>query len=332
MTGVAQIGEQRAGRIVEDVQTAFLRDVAEAAAPIISYIGGWAGRPAGRRRFRPGRRCRYPPRRFRSRHRHPGRKPGPGASASSGTPLASCSSKEATPANAAPVTSRNQRAGAAREGFLDRLEVRQCAVPGELPDADAVLEFARVLAADVVAQQPAGQGVEARSPDGAQRGPPFLPTGDGIAAAIEDGDGHVGRDVPVFDGRGRCAAAPVSQRQLAGFERRGQARLHFHGGLLAGEFVASRLGEGHDGGVGRLPLELDRERRRGMGGPGEPRRRRAGGQEFAALHGGADPLVRSRPPGRLLSGSKYLLIPSAKSGTRASRADQGVRPTCARES
>ena len=42
--------------------------------------------------------------------------------------------------------------------------------------------------------------------------------------------------------------------------------------------------------------------------------------------GGADALVRSRPPGRLADRGKYL-IPRRKSGTRASRADQGVRPT-----
>ena len=41
---------------------------------------------------------------------------------------------------------------------------------------------------------------------------------------------------------------------------------------------------------------------------------------------GADPLVRSRPPGRLADGCRRL-SPQAKSGTRASRADQGVRPT-----
>ena len=41
---------------------------------------------------------------------------------------------------------------------------------------------------------------------------------------------------------------------------------------------------------------------------------------------GADALVRCRPPGRLFDGGKRL-IPLGKSGTRASRADQGVRPT-----
>jgi hypothetical protein len=41
---------------------------------------------------------------------------------------------------------------------------------------------------------------------------------------------------------------------------------------------------------------------------------------------GADPLVRSRPPGRLADGCRRL-SPHEKSGTRASRADQGVRPT-----
>ena len=41
---------------------------------------------------------------------------------------------------------------------------------------------------------------------------------------------------------------------------------------------------------------------------------------------GADALVRGRPPGRLFDGGKRL-IPLGKSGTRASRADQGVRPT-----
>src|ERR1039458_6635201 len=45
---------------------------------------------------------------------------------------------------------------------------------------------------------------------------------------------------------------------------------------------------------------------------------------------GADPLVRSRPPGRLADGCRRL-SPHAKSGTRASwprgHPDQGVRPT-----
>jgi probable rRNA maturation factor len=44
------------------------------------------------------------------------------------------------------------------------------------------------------------------------------------------------------------------------------------------------------------------------------------------INGGADPLVRSRPPGRLVA-SRKRLGPGEKSGTRASRADQGVRPT-----
>ena len=40
--------------------------------------------------------------------------------------------------------------------------------------------------------------------------------------------------------------------------------------------------------------------------------------------GRADPLVRSRPPGRLPRAESYF---QEKSGTGASRADQGVRPT-----
>jgi hypothetical protein len=40
----------------------------------------------------------------------------------------------------------------------------------------------------------------------------------------------------------------------------------------------------------------------------------------------ADPLVRSRPPGRL-AGSRVRSIPLAKNGSRGTRADQGVRPT-----
>src|SRR5580658_5355786 len=41
---------------------------------------------------------------------------------------------------------------------------------------------------------------------------------------------------------------------------------------------------------------------------------------------GADPLVRSRPPGRLVRIPSDLIL-REKSGTRASRADQGVLPT-----
>src|SRR5580658_403328 len=41
---------------------------------------------------------------------------------------------------------------------------------------------------------------------------------------------------------------------------------------------------------------------------------------------GADPLVRSRPPGRLAT-FRVRLISWAKSGSRGTRADQGVRPT-----
>jgi hypothetical protein len=43
-------------------------------------------------------------------------------------------------------------------------------------------------------------------------------------------------------------------------------------------------------------------------------------------NGGADPLVRSRPPGRLVAGGKRLIF-REKSGSRGTRADQGVRPT-----
>src|ERR1039458_2489686 len=46
----------------------------------------------------------------------------------------------------------------------------------------------------------------------------------------------------------------------------------------------------------------------------------------SASLGGADALVRSRPPGRLLNDRRCLIL-RGKSGTRASRADQGVRPT-----
>ncbi|MGP8244148.1 MAG: rRNA maturation RNase YbeY [Bryobacteraceae bacterium] len=46
----------------------------------------------------------------------------------------------------------------------------------------------------------------------------------------------------------------------------------------------------------------------------------------AGIGGGADPLVRSRPPGRVVASRKHL-GPEEESGTRASRADQGVRPT-----
>jgi hypothetical protein len=45
-----------------------------------------------------------------------------------------------------------------------------------------------------------------------------------------------------------------------------------------------------------------------------------------SFSGGADPQVRGRPPGRLFDGGKRLIL-LGKSGTRASRADQGVRPT-----
>src|ERR1035437_7772103 len=44
------------------------------------------------------------------------------------------------------------------------------------------------------------------------------------------------------------------------------------------------------------------------------------------IDGGADAPVRGRPPGRPIAGAKDL-IRRAKSGTRASRADQGGRPT-----
>jgi hypothetical protein len=44
------------------------------------------------------------------------------------------------------------------------------------------------------------------------------------------------------------------------------------------------------------------------------------------INRGADPPVRSRPPGRLVEGRSNLIL-REKSGTRASRADQGVRPT-----
>jgi len=43
------------------------------------------------------------------------------------------------------------------------------------------------------------------------------------------------------------------------------------------------------------------------------------------LDGGADALVRSRPPGRLPDGRR-MLIRRGKGGTRASRADQGSAP------
>ena len=43
------------------------------------------------------------------------------------------------------------------------------------------------------------------------------------------------------------------------------------------------------------------------------------------INGGADARVRTRPPGRLVDGGKRLIL-REKSGTRASRADQGVRP------
>jgi hypothetical protein len=46
---------------------------------------------------------------------------------------------------------------------------------------------------------------------------------------------------------------------------------------------------------------------------------------------GADALVRSRPPGRLLFSARAFIL-REKSGTRASRADQGVRPTINAES
>src|ERR1700728_3993140 len=47
---------------------------------------------------------------------------------------------------------------------------------------------------------------------------------------------------------------------------------------------------------------------------------------FPLAHGGADALVRSRPPGRLVDGGKRPLS-RGKIGTRATRADQGGRPT-----
>jgi hypothetical protein len=51
----------------------------------------------------------------------------------------------------------------------------------------------------------------------------------------------------------------------------------------------------------------------------------------SASLGGADALVRSRPPGRLLNDRRCLIL-RGKSGMRASRADQGVRPTINAES
>ena len=44
------------------------------------------------------------------------------------------------------------------------------------------------------------------------------------------------------------------------------------------------------------------------------------------IDGGADAPVRGRPPGRPNAGAKELILP-AKSGSRGTRADQGVRPT-----
>ena len=46
----------------------------------------------------------------------------------------------------------------------------------------------------------------------------------------------------------------------------------------------------------------------------------------SAALGGADALWARRPPGRLLEDRRCLIL-RGKSGTRASRADQGVRPT-----
>ena len=51
----------------------------------------------------------------------------------------------------------------------------------------------------------------------------------------------------------------------------------------------------------------------------------------SASLGGADALVRSRPPGRLLFSARAFIL-REKSGTKASRADQGVRPTINAES
>ena len=46
-----------------------------------------------------------------------------------------------------------------------------------------------------------------------------------------------------------------------------------------------------------------------------------------SLNCGADALVCSRPPGRLFVSGKHL-IPRANSGSRGTRADLGVCPTC----
>jgi hypothetical protein len=57
-----------------------------------------------------------------------------------------------------------------------------------------------------------------------------------------------------------------------------------------------------------------------------------GGKPSIYINGGADVLVRRRRPGRIFDRDRRLIL-RGKSGTGASRADQGVRPTaCAKPS
>ena len=65
--------------------------------------------------------------------------------------------------------------------FFDGLEVDERAIiPELLPGTHAVLEAAGVFTADLVADDFAGQGKEARRMDRPERFPPFLPAGGDI--------------------------------------------------------------------------------------------------------------------------------------------------------
>src|SRR3954447_5536973 len=97
------------------------------------------------------------------------------------------------------------RFGCRGDVLLDRRKLNQAAtIPGLIPPANAIEEFAILLARYFVTNDPAGQRIELSPADGAQRFNPLTPTScDRTISGIEDGFFEIGRERLVSARKGR---------------------------------------------------------------------------------------------------------------------------------
>src|ERR1017187_8108905 len=208
MPRIAQVDEKGAGRIVEDIESGFLRYVPEMALSIVAVkTVGQTARLADIDLVQAvDAACRV-------ETRSPVR-----------GPLGELVVKRRNAGERGAGDVAEPRLRAEGERLFDGFEKGgRAVIPYQLPDADAVLEPPRVPAANVISNQVARQRVKCRAADHAKRSAPLFPSGDGLATEIENGGGDVGSDAAITGRRGRRAATAGSQRRVAGGQCGGEA-------------------------------------------------------------------------------------------------------------